>query len=200
MISRAIEHLRGSETGGPVCGVDEAGRGPIAGPVVAAAVVLPDRDIEGLNDSKKLSATRREQLAEEILNAAAVGVGICSVDEIEELNILHAAMLAMRRAVESLPLKAAFALVDGNRIPENLPCVAETLVRGDGREACIAAASIIAKTHRDKIMCDLAATYPGYGFERHVGYPTLAHVKALKSLGPSPAHRRSFRPVRDMFT
>lgn len=201
MTSRQIEGAHAARLNGPVCGVDEAGRGPIAGPVVAAAVILPpDLDIAGLNDSKKLPARRREELAAVLHEHAITALGLCSEDEIDALNILQATMLAMRRACESLRVKPAFALIDGNSIPEKLPCPAEALVKGDGREACIAAASIIAKTHRDKIMCDLAATYPGYGFESHAGYPTLAHIEALKRLGPSPVHRRTFRPVRDMFT
>lgn len=201
MISREIEAAHRARLTGPVCGIDEAGRGPIAGPVVAAAVILPAAlDLPGLNDSKKISARKRQRLAQVIHDQAAVGIGICSEEEIDRLNILHAAMLAMRRACESLPEEPAFALIDGNRVPEKMPCPAEALVKGDGRESCIAAASIIAKVHRDKIMCDLAATYPGYGFDSHAGYPTMAHVEALKRLGPSPVHRRSFRPVRDMFT
>lgn len=201
MISRTLERNLAVRLGGPVCGIDEAGRGPIAGPVVAAAAILPpDFELPGLNDSKKLSTRRREVMAEALQEHAVTAVGICTEAEIDRLNILHAAMLAMRRACESLAAKPAFALIDGNRIPEKLPCPAEALVKGDGREACIAAASIIAKVRRDKIMCDLGATYPGYGFERHAGYPTMAHVDALKRLGPTPVHRRSFRPVRDMFT
>lgn len=201
MIGRETERRLSRELGLPVCGIDEAGRGPIAGPVVAAAVILPPgSDLPGLNDSKKLSAAKRKRLAEALHEQAAIGIGICSESEIDEINILRAAMLAMRRAAESLDPKPGFALVDGNRIPENLPCPAEALVKGDGREACIAAASIIAKTHRDKIMCDLALRYPGYGLESHAGYPTKAHVDALRKLGPSPVHRRTFRPVRDMFT
>ncbi|WP_416898183.1 MAG: ribonuclease HII [Minwuia sp.] len=201
MIGRAAETEARRNAGGPVAGLDEAGRGPIAGPVVAAAVILPeDFDCTGLDDSKKLSGKRREALAGRILLDAKVGVGICTVEEIDELNILWAAMLAMRRAAEALPLEPAFALVDGNRIPPELPCAAEALVKGDGREACIAAASIVAKTHRDKIMCELDLQYPGYGLGGHAGYPTPAHKKALLRLGPSPVHRRSFRPVRDMFT
>jgi ribonuclease HII len=201
MISRVIETAHAARLDAPVCGIDEAGRGPIAGPVVAAAVILPpDFVLPGLNDSKKISARRREIMAESLHEHALTALGICSEKEIDELNILHATMLAMRRACESLARKPAFALIDGNRIPEKLPCPAEALVKGDGREACIAAASIIAKTHRDKIMCDLAVTYPGYGFERHSGYPTMAHVEALQRLGPTPVHRRTFRPVREMFT
>lgn len=201
MIGRETERRLVQELGLPVCGIDEAGRGPIAGPVVAAAVILPPGlDLPGLNDSKKLSVAKREGLAEALHEQAAIGIGICSESEIDEINILRAAMLAMRRAAESLDPKPGFALVDGNRIPENLPCPAEALVKGDGREACIAAASIIAKTHRDKIMCNLALRHPGYGLESHAGYPTKAHVEALRNLGPSPVHRRTFRPVRDMFT
>ena len=201
MTDRQIEAAHRARLNGPVCGIDEAGRGPIAGPVDAAAVILPEGgEFSGLTDSKTLSARRRETLSAELLEKAVTGIGICSEQEIDRLNILHAAMLAMRRACESLAEKPVFALIDGNRVPENMPCGAEALVKGDGRESCIAAASIIAKVHRDKIMCDLAATYPGYGFEAHAGYPTMAHIEALKRLGASPVHRRSFRPVRDMFT
>ena len=201
MIGRKTETDARQRLAAPVAGVDEAGRGPIAGPVVAAAVILPDDfDCSGLNDSKKLSGARRDLLAERIRTGAQVGVGLCSVEEIDRLNILWAAMLAMRRAVDSLPVQPAFALIDGNRIPPDLACPAEALVKGDGREACIAAASIIAKTHRDKIMWELDGQYPGYGLGGHAGYPTPAHKSALMKLGPSPVHRRSFRPVRDMFT
>ncbi|WP_417519413.1 ribonuclease HII [Minwuia sp.] len=201
MIARTLEQAARRRLKGPVAGVDEAGRGPIAGPVVAAAVVLPETlDFSGLNDSKKLSASRRQTLAALVLQHADVGIGLASVAEIDRLNILQATMCAMRRAIGNLAREPVFALIDGNRIPENLPCVAESLVKGDGHEMCIAAASIIAKTHRDKIMCDLALEYPGYGWDVHAGYPTLAHREALKTLGPSPHHRRSFRPVRDMFT
>ena len=184
------------EPEGLVCGVDEAGRGPLAGPVVAAAVILdPNQPIAGLNDSKKLSAKRREALAIEIrAKALAWAVAEASVEEIDRINILQASMLAMRRAVESLAVQPSRALVDGNRCPE-LSCPVEAVVGGDGLVASIAAASILAKTVRDAGMMMLHATYPMYGFDRHMGYPTAAHVAALKEHGVSPVHRRSFGPV-----
>ena len=184
------------EPEGLVCGVDEAGRGPLAGPVVAAAVILdPNQPIAGLNDSKKLSVKRREALAIEIrAKALAWAVAEASVEEIDRINILQASMLAMRRAVESLAVQPSRALVDGNRCPE-LSCPVEAVVGGDGLVASIAAASILAKTVRDAEMMMLHATYPMYGFDRHKGYPTAVHVAALKEYGVSPVHRRSFGPV-----
>ena len=184
------------EPEGLVCGVDEAGRGPLAGPVVAAAVILdPNQPIVGLNDSKKLSAKRREALAIEIrAKALAWAVAEASVKEIDRINILQSSMLAMRRAVESLAVQPSRALVDGNRCPE-LSCPVEAIVGGDGLVASIAAASILAKTVRDAGMMALHARYPMYGFDRHMGYPTAAHVAALKEHGVSPVHRRSFGPV-----
>ncbi len=184
------------EPEGLVCGVDEAGRGPLAGPVVAAAVILdPNQPIAGLNDSKKLSAKRREALAIEIrAKALAWAVAEASVEEIDQINILQASMLAMRRAVELLAVRPTRALVDGNRCPE-LSCPVEAVVGGDGLVASIAAASILAKTVRDAGMMTLHVTYPMYGFDRHMGYPTAAHVAALKEHGVSPVHRRSFGPV-----
>ena len=184
------------EPEGLVCGVDEAGRGPLAGPVVAVAVILdPNQPIAGLNDSKKLSAKRREALAIEIrAKALAWAVAEASVEEIDRINILQASMLAMRRAVESLAVQPSRALVDGNRCPE-LSCPVEAVVGGDGLVASIAAASILAKTVRDAGMMMLHATYPMYGFDRHMGYPTAVHVAALKEYGVSPVHRRSFGPV-----
>ena len=184
------------EPEGLVCGVDEAGRGPLAGPVVAAAVILdPNQPIVGLNDSKKLSAKRREALAIEIrAKALAWAVAEASVEEIDRINILQSSMLAMRRAVESLAVQPSRALVDGNRCPE-LSCPVEAIVGGDGLVASIAAASILAKTVRDAGMMMLHATYPMYGFDRHMGYPTAVHVAALKEHGVSPVHRRSFGPV-----
>ncbi len=181
---------------GLVCGVDEAGRGPLAGPVVAAAVILDSsRPIDGLNDSKKLSAKRREALAGEIrAKALAWAVAEASVDEIDRINILQASLLAMQRAVAGLAINPAKALVDGNQCPD-LSCPVEAIVGGDGKIAAIAAASILAKTIRDAGMLDLHATYPMYGFDRHMGYPTAVHLKALREHGVSPAHRRSFRPV-----
>ena len=184
---------------GLVCGVDEAGRGPLAGPVVAAAVILDSsRPIDGLNDSKKLSAKRREVLAKEIrAKALAWAVAEASVDEIDRINILQASLLAMQRAVAGLAINPAKALVDGNQCPD-LSCPVEAIVGGDGKIAAIAAASILAKTIRDAGMLDLHATYPMYGFDRHMGYPTAVHLKALREHGVSPVHRRSFRPVAQL--
>ena len=184
------------EPEGLVCGVDEAGRGPLAGPVVAAAVILdPNQPIVGLNDSQKLSAKRPEALAIEIRGKAlAWAVAEASVEEIDRINILQSSMLAMRRAVESLAVQPSSALVDGNRCPE-LSCPVEAIVGGDGLVASIAAASILAKTVRDAGMMALHTRYPMYGFDRHMGYPTAAHVAALKEHGVSPVHRRSFGPV-----
>ncbi len=184
---------------GLVCGVDEAGRGPLAGPVVAAAVILDSsRPIDGLNDSKKLSAKRREALAGEIrAKALAWAVAEASVDEIDRINILQASLLAMQRAVAGLAINPAKALVDGNQCPD-LSCPVEAIVGGDGKIAAIAAASILAKTIRDAGMLELHATYPIYGFDRHMGYPTAVHLKALREHGVSPVHRRSFRPVAQL--
>lgn len=180
-----------------VAGVDEAGRGPLAGPVVAAAVILdPKRPIEGLGDSKKISAAGRARLAPLIRERALVGVGIAEPEEIDRLNILHATMTAMRRAVLRLPVVPELALIDGNRLPEGLPCRGETIVKGDAKEAAIGAASIIAKTVRDALMESAARRFPGYGLDGHKGYPSPAHREALQSLGPCPIHRQSYEPVR----
>lgn len=181
---------------GLVCGIDEAGRGPLAGPVVAAAVILdPARPIPGLNDSKKLSEKRREALAGDIREKAlAWAVAEASVEEIDQLNILHATFLAMQRAVAALSVAPERAMVDGNRCPK-LPIPVEAVVKGDGKIASIAAASILAKTVRDAGMLALHAIYPQYGFDRHMGYPTAAHFAALEAHGASPVHRRSFAPV-----
>ncbi len=182
-----------------IVGVDEAGRGPLAGPVVAAAVVLdPGAIPDGLNDSKKLSATRRATLFDQIQTAAQVGVGIATVAEIDDLNILYASHLAMIRAVEALPAAPDASLIDGNMIPAGLTCPAEAVIKGDGRCLSIAAASIIAKETRDRIMVDLAQQFPGYGWEKNAGYPTAQHKAGLKSLGVTPHHRRSFKPVHNM--
>lgn len=180
-----------------VAGIDEVGRGPLAGPVVAAAVVLdPAKPIEGLMDSKQLSAPKRERLAKQVRrDAACYAIASASVTEIEQLNILGATMLAMSRACAQLRLRPSCALVDGNRLP-SLSVPAMTLVKGDGRVAAISAASIIAKVARDRLMRLLACRFPGYGFERHSGYGTKAHLEALAQLGPCPAHRPSFAPVR----
>lgn len=180
-----------------VCGVDEAGRGPLAGAVYAAAVILdPARPIPGLRDSKKLSERKRVLLAAEIRqHALAWSVASASVEEIEQLNILHASMLAMQRAVLALQPAAEQALIDGNRCPK-LPIPAQAIIKGDDSEPCISAASILAKTERDKEMQRLADKYPMYGFERHAGYPTAVHLAALEVHGPCPVHRASFGPVK----
>jgi ribonuclease HII len=182
---------------GLVCGVDEAGRGPLAGPVMAAAVILdPANPIAGLNDSKKLSAKRRELLANEIrAKALAWAVAEASVEEIDRINILQASLLAMRRAVEALGIAPEHALIDGNRCPMLLGCTSEAIIGGDGKVASIAAASILAKTVRDAGMLELHAAYPQYGFDRHMGYPTALHLQALHEHGVSPVHRRSYAPV-----
>lgn len=180
-----------------VAGVDEVGRGPIAGPVVAAAVILdPSRPVAGLADSKQLTARRREALAVSIRETAlGWALGRAEVEEIDRLNILQASLLAMRRAVKALGAVPELALVDGNRCPE-LPCAVLALVGGDRRVAAISAASILAKVARDAEMVALDARYPGYGLAGHKGYPTAAHRAALQRLGPLPIHRRSFAPVR----
>jgi ribonuclease HII len=181
---------------GLVCGIDEAGRGPLAGPVVAAAVILdPARPITGLNDSKKLGEKKRDALAVLIRERAlAWAVAEATVEEIDRLNILQATLLAMQRAVAGLAVRPASALVDGNRCPQ-LAIPVDAIVKGDGKIASIAAASILAKTVRDAGMLVLHARYPQYGFASHMGYPTAAHCKALEAHGVSPVHRRSFGPV-----
>lgn len=184
-----------------IAGVDEAGRGPLAGPVVAAAVVLvPSHNIQYLDDSKKLSVMRREAVFEDIRrNSVAIGLGQASRLEIDEINILQATMLAMKRAIEDLSIEPDQVLCDGNRCPEiNFPV--EAIVKGDSKVACISAASVIAKVTRDRIMIDLHAMYPEYGFDSHKGYPTVKHRLALKKYGPMIEHRRSFGPVRDCFS
>ncbi|WP_275098271.1 ribonuclease HII [Sedimenticola hydrogenitrophicus] len=182
-----------------IAGVDEVGRGPLAGPVVAAAVILdPARPIAGLADSKKLSEKRREQLELEILEKALCwSLGRAEVEEIDRLNILHASLLAMKRAVEALVTPPGHALIDGNRCPE-LPCSAEAIIGGDASEPAISAASILAKVARDREMVLLDQRYPGYGLAQHKGYPTKAHVDALREIGVSPIHRRSFGPVKKL--
>lgn len=179
-----------------LAGVDEVGRGPLAGAVVAAAVILDaNKPIQGLTDSKKLSEKKRDQLFDVIKrDAKAWAIGRAEVEEIDEINILHASMLAMKRAVEQLQPQAEFALVDGNRCPQ-LPCPCEAVVKGDLTEPCISAASILAKVTRDREMVELDKQYPGYGLAKHKGYPTKAHMEALQKLGPSDIHRRSFAPV-----
>jgi len=184
--------------GGPVCGVDEAGRGPWAGPVYAGAVILDTRKHapKGLDDSKKLTAKAREALEVQIkARAVAWGVGFASVEEIFQLNILHATGLAMRRAVEALAVQPVCALVDGN-YRFDLPCEVKTVVGGDGKSKSIAAASILAKVARDRLMTEMDAVYPGYGFASHKGYNAPTHVEALVSMGPCEIHRRAWRPVK----
>jgi ribonuclease HII len=181
---------------GLLAGVDEAGRGPLAGPVVAAAVILdPARIPPGLNDSKKMSAPGRDRAFAAILSCATVGTGIASVAEIDTLNILRASHLAMERALAALPAPADFALIDGNLLPRGLTLPAEALIGGDALSLSIAAASIVAKVMRDRIMVDLAQQFPGYGWEANAGYPTKGHREALLNLGVTPHHRRSFGPV-----
>lgn len=180
-----------------VAGVDEVGRGPLCGPVVTAAVILdPARPIKGLNDSKKLSEARREALFDEIREKAlAWCIARADVHEIDQLNILHATMLAMQRAVEGLSVTPKLALIDGNRCPK-LQVPSAPVVQGDAKVPAIAAASILAKVSRDREMQEMEAQYPGYGIGGHKGYPTPVHLEALKRLGPTPIHRRSFGPVR----
>lgn len=182
---------------GRVAGVDEAGRGPLAGPVVAGAVILdPENPIAGLDDSKRLSASRRERLFDEIQEKAlAWSVASATVAEIDSLNILQATMLAMQRAVNALLPMAEHALIDGNRCPE-LSCPARAIVKGDSKVAAISAASIMAKVTRDREMQVLDMKYPGYGLAQHKGYPSKAHIAALELLGVTPIHRRSYAPVR----
>ncbi len=182
-----------------IAGVDEAGRGPLAGPVVAAAVILnPDHPIPGLRDSKKLSPAQREHLAELIKERAlAWCVADASVEEIDELNILQATMLAMKRCVEGLTVKPNLVLVDGNRIPR-LSCRVNAIVKGDDKIAAISAASILAKTTRDKWLVELDSRYPGYGLAKHKGYGVPEHIRAIKELGILPIHRKSFEPIASM--
>lgn len=176
-----------------ICGVDEAGRGPLAGPVFAAAVILPDGHIiEGVNDSKKLSEKKRDLLYDKIIDeCVCCSVGIATEKEIDEINILQATFLAMKRAVDSLEIKPDLALVDGNRVPP-LDADVETIIKGDGKSASIAAASIIAKVSRDRYMLELAKKYPQYEFERHKGYPTKLHYEKIYEYGISDIHRKSF--------
>ena len=201
---RSKRFLRAEQLGlvfdapGLIAGVDEAGRGPLAGPVVAAAVILDGlKPIRGLNDSKLLTALARERLCVEIhAKALCFCIAQASVEEIDELNILQATMLAMRRAVEGLRLRPNKVLVDGNRLPI-LKVAAEAIVRGDAKVKAISAASILAKVHRDRLCLELHRQHPQYGFDGHKGYPTPAHLAALKEHGACPHHRRSFAPVRE---
>jgi ribonuclease HII len=190
--ARALGHVR-------IAGVDEVGRGPLAGPVTAAAVILdPARIPEGLNDSKKLSEKRRAALCAALMGCAQVSVAHASVAEIDSLNILRAAHLAMERAIAGLDLPPDMALIDGNMIPRGLTLPARAIVKGDAASLSIAAASIVAKEARDRLMRDLAQQFPGYGWERNAGYPSKAHRAALLNLGVTPHHRRSFKPVHNI--
>lgn len=182
-----------------IAGVDEVGRGPLAGPVIAAAVRLnPDAIPDGLNDSKALSAAKRDALSALIHETADVCIAEASVAEIDDINILHASMLAMERAVAGLAQKADHALIDGNRVPKALVEIGQPIVKGDARALSIAAASIVAKVWRDRLMVDLAQQHPGYGWERNAGYPTKEHQSALRKLGVTPHHRRSFKPIHNI--
>jgi len=194
-LNKAIDH---PSTIHRIAGVDEVGRGPLAGPVVTAAVILdPYNPIVGLMDSKALTERKRERLFDEIKErAAAWSLGRAEVHEIDEINILHATMLAMQRAVEGLALEPTEVLIDGNRCPE-LPYPSRAIIKGDQTEPAICAASILAKVSRDREMVELDAQYPGYGLARHKGYPTKVHIAALMEQGISPIHRMSFRPVRE---
>ncbi len=177
-----------------IAGVDEAGRGPLAGPVVAAAVILCESGIDGLDDSKKLPAARRDSLNRQIRSQCLFGIGIAEPEEIDEINILQATMLAMHRAVAAMGSVPGHILVDGNRTPDwSYSC--EAVIGGDAIHGCISAASIVAKVERDRIMERAARDFPGYGWETNKGYPTPAHLEALRKLGPCPLHRRSFAPV-----
>lgn len=179
-----------------IAGVDEVGRGPLAGPVTAAAVILdPDNIPEGMNDSKKLSAKKRDVLFDQIIAQAQVSIVHVSVEEIDEINILQASLLAMRRAIEGLLFQPDHVLIDGNKTPPGIAMPATPIVKGDGRSLSIAAASIVAKITRDRLMKELAEQFPGYGWEKNAGYPTKIHQQALSELGVTPHHRRSFAPV-----
>jgi ribonuclease HII len=183
----------------PVCGIDEAGRGPWAGPVVAAAVILdPGAIPDGIDDSKRLTPSRREELYAALEATAAIGIGRASVEEIAAMNILQASHLAMRRAVAGLGRRPALALVDGDRLPPGLPCPARAIVGGDRLALSIAAASIVAKVVRDRTMVALSQQFPGYGWETNMGYGTRGHAEGLVRWGVSPHHRRSFRPVHNI--
>ncbi|MVZ96893.1 ribonuclease HII [Sphingorhabdus sp. IMCC26285] len=180
-----------------IVGVDEAGRGPLAGPVVAAAVVLCEEGIDGLDDSKKLSPKKRAALEEQIKAKCRWAVGLCSVEEIDRINILQATLLAMTRAVEALAITPALVMVDGNRLPK-WTYQARAVVGGDAIHPCISAASIIAKEHRDRLMVEADREFPGYGWASNKGYGAAIHMEALRRLGPTPLHRRSFAPVAQM--
>jgi len=188
-----------AQVGGRVAGVDEVGRGPLAGPVMAAAVILNPDDIpDGLDDSKKLSAKKREAVYPQIIARAIVSIGSASVEEIDSINILQASHLAMVRAVQGLSERPDNLLIDGRMLPKGLNLPAIGIVKGDTKSLSIAAASIVAKIRRDALMVDLAQQHPGYGWETNKGYGSKSHISALQKLGPTPHHRRSFRPVHNM--
>lgn len=199
MIKKELEPFISSYQGELFAGVDEVGRGPLAGDVVTAAVILdPNKPISGLNDSKKLSEKKRDYLFGLIKeNALSWSIARCSVEEIDRLNILQASLLAMKRAVDSLSIRPEHVLVDGSQLPK-WDYAAESVVKGDSRVAAIAAASILAKVTRDREMLELEKIYPGYGLAKHKGYPTLQHREAIKRLGITPIHRRSYKPVMDV--
>jgi ribonuclease HII len=183
----------------PVCGIDEVGRGPWAGPVVAAAVILDTTALpEGLDDSKRLSPAKREVIHDALIARARFGIGIASVAEIDEINILRASFLAMRRALDALGPAPAMALIDGKHLPPDLPCEGRAVIGGDGRALSIAAASVIAKVTRDRMMVALAREFPGYGWEKNMGYGTKAHQTGLAQYGITPHHRRSFKPIHNI--
>lgn len=189
----SYETQAGASRGRIICGVDEAGRGPLAGPVVAAAVIVDPENIPaGLNDSKALSHSARERLLNMLVENAKIGVGISEPGEIDRINILWASMAAMRRAVENLNISVDCALIDGNRVPPNLYCDAHAIVKGDAKSLSIAAASIVAKVTRDRLMAEADSRFPGYGWAGHKGYPTKAHRAAVEEFGRSPAHRWTF--------
>lgn len=198
MLEYSFEDAARAEGYEIVCGVDEAGRGPLMGPVCAAAVILPPHlDIEGLNDSKKLTEKKREALFSVITKkAVAYSVAFASVAEIDEINILNAAMLAMKRAIEGLSVKADFALIDGN-CSRNIPVPCKTVVGGDAKSPSVAAASVLAKVSRDRLCYELDREYPQYGFAKHKGYGTKEHIEALKKYGPCPCHRKTFLKFLD---
>lgn len=197
----SLDIERDTQAGGVlhIAGVDEVGRGPLAGPVTAAAVILDfDRVPDGIRDSKLLSRPRREKIYAAILETAEVSVAHASVAEIDDINILQATLLAMTRALESLKTTPDLALVDGQRLPKSLPCPGRSIIKGDAICMSIAAASIVAKVTRDRLMWDLAQHYPGYGWETNAGYGSKSHMAALKKLGASPHHRRSFKPIHNI--
>ncbi|NSX53743.1 ribonuclease HII [Parasulfitobacter algicola] len=182
-----------------IVGVDEVGRGPLAGPVIAAAVWLDPQNIpNGLDDSKKLTPKKRGLLNTALMSCADIGIGQASVAEIDQINILRASHLAMERAIAALSHPPDYVLIDGNLIPRGLTIASQAVIKGDSKSLSIAAASIIAKQYRDKLMVDLAQQHPGYGWEKNAGYPTKAHLEALQNLGVTPVHRRSFKPVHNI--